>query len=39
MAFNLLDLKPHEVSRDLSGYITLLYGPPEILGIHKVICV
>ena len=30
MAFNLLDLKPHEVSRDLSGYITLLYGPPKI---------
>ena len=30
MAINLLGIKPHEVSRDLSGYITLLYGPPKI---------
>lgn len=27
MAINLLELKPHKVSRDLSGYITYLYGP------------
>jgi hypothetical protein len=30
MAINLLDLKPHVVSTDLSGYITLIYGPPKI---------
>lgn len=30
MAFDLLNLKPNVVSRDLSGYITLLYGPPKI---------
>ena len=27
MAINLLALKPHKVSRDLSGYITYIYGP------------
>ena len=27
MAINLLNLKPNVVSRDLSGYITYLYGP------------
>lgn len=27
MGFNLLDIQPHKVSRDLSGYITLIYGP------------
>ena len=27
MAINLLDLKPNKVSRDLSGYITYIYGP------------
>lgn len=26
MAFNLLELEPHKVSRDLSGYITYVYG-------------
>lgn len=26
MAINLLELKPHKVSRDLSGYITFIYG-------------
>lgn len=26
MAINLLNLKPHKVSRDLSGYITYIYG-------------
>lgn len=30
MAINLLSLTPNVVSRDLSGYITLLYGPPKI---------
>lgn len=29
MAINLLALQPHEVSRDLSGYITYIYGPPK----------
>ena len=31
---NLLNLKPHQVSRDLSGYITYIYGAPEVLGIN-----
>lgn len=26
---NLLDIKPNVVSRDLSGYITLIYGTPK----------
>lgn len=30
MAINLLDLKPHKVSRDLSGYITYIYGAPKV---------
>lgn len=30
MAIDLLGLKPNVVSRDLSGYITLIYGPPKI---------
>lgn len=30
MAINLLNLKPNVVSRDLSGYITLIYGPAKI---------
>ena len=29
MAINLLDLTPHSVSRDLSGYITFIYGPAK----------
>lgn len=29
MAINLLELKPHKVSRDLSGYITYIYGAPK----------
>lgn len=29
MAINLLDLKPRAVSRDLSGYITFIYGPAK----------
>lgn len=29
MAINLTKIKPHEVSRDLSGYITYVYGPPK----------
>ena len=27
MAINLLNIQPHKVSRDLSGYITYIYGP------------
>lgn len=29
MAINLLSIQPHKVSRDLSGYITYLYGIPN----------
>lgn len=29
MAIDLLSLTPHAVSRDLSGYITFIYGPPK----------
>lgn len=29
MAINLLALQPHKVSRDLSGYITFVYGRPK----------
>lgn len=29
MAINLLALEPHKVSRDLSGYITYIYGEPK----------
>ena len=29
MAINLLELQPHKVSRDLSGYITYIYGAPK----------
>jgi len=30
---NLAALKPHQISRDLSGYITYVYGPPKHLGL------
>lgn len=30
MAIDLMSLKPHKVSRDLSGYITYIYGPGKI---------
>lgn len=30
MAIDLLSLQPNKVSRDLSGYITYVYGPPKI---------
>ena len=30
MAINLLQLQPHKVSRDLSGYITYIYGIPKV---------
>lgn len=30
MAINLMALTPHQVSRDLSGYITYLYGQPKV---------
>lgn len=29
MAINLLKIQPHKVSRDLSGYITYIYGAPK----------
>lgn len=29
MAIDLLSLQPHKVSRDLSGYITFIYGPAK----------
>ena len=29
MAINLLAIQPHKVSRDLSGYITYIYGAPK----------
>ena len=29
MGIDLLNLEPHKVSRDLSGYITYIYGPPK----------
>lgn len=29
MAFDLLNIQPHKVSRDLSGYITFIYGRPK----------
>ena len=30
MAINLLTIQPHKVSRDLSGYITFIYGAPKV---------
>ena len=30
MAFNLLNIQPHKVYRDLSGYLTYLYGMPKV---------
>jgi len=30
MAINLLQIEPHKVSRDLSGYITYVYGIPKV---------
>lgn len=30
MAINLLNIQPHKVSRDLSGYITTIYGPAKV---------
>lgn len=29
MAINLLNLEPHKVSTDLTGYITYIYGAPK----------
>jgi hypothetical protein len=29
MAINLLKIQPHKISRDLSGYITYIYGAPK----------
>ena len=33
MAINLLNIEPHKVSRDLSGYLTYLYAIPKTLGL------
>lgn len=30
MGINLLTIQPHKVSRDLSGYITFIYGPAKV---------
>lgn len=30
MGINLLEIAPHVVSTDLSGYITFIYGPPKV---------
>ena len=30
MAINLLGIQPHKVSKDLSGYITFIYGPAKV---------
>lgn len=30
---DLLKIQPHKVSRDLSGYITYIYGIPNTLGL------
>lgn len=30
MASSLLSLKPHKVSRDLSGYVTYIYGAKQL---------
>lgn len=29
MAIDLINIEPHKVSRDLSGYITYIYGEPK----------
>jgi predicted AAA+ superfamily ATPase len=29
MAMNLLNIQPHVVSKDLSGYISFIYGPAK----------
>ena len=33
---DLLKIQPHKVSRDLSGYITYIYGIPNTLGLQSV---
>ena len=30
MPLNLLEIQPNKVSRDISSYTTLLFGPPKI---------
>lgn len=30
MAIDLLNIQPHKVSRDLSGYLTFIYGPAKV---------
>lgn len=33
MSSFLLDIKPHQVSRDLRGYSVFLYGDPKDFGV------
>nr|DAX84493.1 MAG TPA: hypothetical protein [Caudoviricetes sp.] len=33
MAIDLLSIEPHKVSKNLSGYITYIYGEAKILAI------
>ena len=35
MPINLLGIEPHKVSRDLSGYITYIYGAPKLWALIK----
>ena len=30
MPIDLLSIQPHKISRDLSGYITYVYGAPKV---------
>ena len=30
MAFDLLNIEPHKISRDLSGYVTYICGAPKV---------
>jgi hypothetical protein len=39
MAIDLMNIEPHKVSRDLSGYITYIYGEPEKFGHYTRNCV
>jgi len=34
MAINLMAIEPNRVSRDLSGYISYLFGAAKTLAIH-----
>lgn len=30
---DILNIQPHQVSRDLSGYTIMFYGAPKVLGL------